>query len=295
MANSLQPEIYRSMIDEPHYEGTEGLPRDWHPMSPASLRRIYNENYEQRGLVLPDHEALHKPTDMVPYSEIHSEETMTIIQKLQTVMNDMQAEGKTAPVGVSANQIGISKRIFVIDGKFQNRGDKESQRIAFVNPRTLQPEMYIPQEHDSMLSEGCFSCLSAFCRIRRPSSVEAKADAIYVDNELIDVTELTLDGFLARVYLHELDHVNGKTIIDTVKDQIERFGEHRNRRLAAQAIWGPDELRKERVRRIRSGDFTWDYFLREREGIIRNMPGNIPETQLDAISSGEYDIRKFSS
>ena len=127
-----------------------------------------------------------------PISEI-TQEIKTLIQNMFTTMYGRYG------VGLSANQVGVSKRVFVMDTS--NSGLK---RYAFINPRIIE----FSNEFDRY-KEGCLSFPDVFAFVRRPK--EIKISAL---NEEGEVFELDLQGVDAVCYQHELDHLNGITFYD---------------------------------------------------------------------------------
>ena len=94
-------------------------------------------------------------------------------------------------LGLSANQCGITKRVFVI-------GTDQFQ-IACINPKVIS----VSEELDKGY-EGCLSFPALFLKIPRPKWVEAE----YI-NENGVVTKTKFEGLSARCYLHEMEHMDG--------------------------------------------------------------------------------------
>lgn len=101
-------------------------------------------------------------------------------------------------LGLSANQCGVSERIFVI-------GTDEFQMVC-INPKVLS---YGPEENGK---EGCLSFPGLFLNVNRPSWIEVE----YTD-ENGKVNQTKLEGISARCFLHELDHLNGIKYTNHVK------------------------------------------------------------------------------
>ncbi len=99
-------------------------------------------------------------------------------------------------VGLAAPQVGVSKKLIVID-----IGDKNILRL--INPVTIKAE------GKEEMEEGCLSVPKIYIRIRRAKSVIIKAL-----NENGRSIKVEATGLLARAILHEIDHLNGKFIID---------------------------------------------------------------------------------
>jgi len=100
-------------------------------------------------------------------------------------------------VGLAANQIGIARRIFVAspDGE---RG----QELAFFNPEIIKSAGSLKE------SEGCLSVPNLWEPIRRYKRVTLKATNLKGRAVVIKA-----EGLLARIFQHEVDHLNGKLFI----------------------------------------------------------------------------------
>jgi len=105
-------------------------------------------------------------------------------------------------VGLAAPQIGVLKRVVVIDvSEHQNGSPREPQ--YFINPVILEKKDYEVNE------EGCLSIPDIHEDIKRASYVKVR----YFDENL-DQYELEAEGLLAIALQHEIDHLNGKLFID---------------------------------------------------------------------------------
>ena len=104
--------------------------------------------------------------------------------------NMMHYEG----VGLSANQIGISERVFIM---MLNMETEET--ITCFNPRIIK------KYNDSVwCEEGCLSFPDEIINIQRPDRIVVK----YEDEDKKD-HKIKLSGMAARVFLHEFDHLEG--------------------------------------------------------------------------------------
>jgi len=110
--------------------------------------------------------------------------------------------------GLAAPQIGISKRVVVFrNGSFNERAPMQKgdgQYDVLVNPRITQ----IRGDREKA-QEGCLSCPDISADVFRSTSIKVKA----YDEKGAKVNK-RYQGFLARVVQHELDHLDGKLIID---------------------------------------------------------------------------------
>ena len=97
-------------------------------------------------------------------------------------------------VGLSANQIGIGERVFVMMVDID-----EEETITCFNPRIIKES-----KDEVVMEEGCLSYPDKFLEIKRPSSIVVK----YEDEEkVLHKTKMT--GYTARIFQHEYDHMEG--------------------------------------------------------------------------------------
>ena len=97
-------------------------------------------------------------------------------------------------VGLSANQIGIKERAFVMIS------DMESlDTITCFNPKVLKESKKLVK-----LEEGCLSYPDIFLDVDRPESIIVK-----YEDEGKKLHKIRLEGFIARIFLHEYDHMEG--------------------------------------------------------------------------------------
>ena len=130
----------------------------------------------------------------LPVEKIGKEEQVLMDDMLETMY---MAKG----IGLAAIQVGIPKRIIVIDIGNKN---KEKEPMYFVNPIIKNKN----SEH-STYEEGCLSVPNQFAEVNRPSSCEVE----YLDyngNKKI----LKASGLLATCIQHEMDHLEGILFID---------------------------------------------------------------------------------
>jgi peptide deformylase len=119
------------------------------------------------------------------------------------LIGDMVETMYAAPgVGLAAPQVGISKRIIVLDIDHDNPG---KQLLKLINPEIRQ------SEGEVLWEEGCLSVVDFTVEIKRAARVELKA----LDEREKEVL-LDAEGLLAVALQHEIDHLNGKLILDRV-------------------------------------------------------------------------------
>ena len=131
-----------------------------------------------------------------------SEPVEKIDKKIKNLMDDMLETMYAAPgIGLAAVQIGILKRIIVID--LSKEGEKKKP-IFIVNPEIIS------QSSDLVsYEEGCLSIPNQFAEVERPNTCKIK----FLDYEG-NKKELEAKGLLATCIQHEIDHLNGILFID---------------------------------------------------------------------------------
>tara|TARA_Y200000002_G_scaffold130968_1_gene107928 strand:+ start:437 stop:766 length:330 start_codon:yes stop_codon:yes gene_type:complete len=97
-------------------------------------------------------------------------------------------------VGLSANQIGIKERAFVMISNMESQ-----ETITCFNPKILKESKKLVR-----LEEGCLSYPEIFLDVDRPESIVVK-----YEDESKEVHKIRLEGFIARIFLHEYDHMEG--------------------------------------------------------------------------------------
>ncbi len=118
------------------------------------------------------------------------------------LLDDMLKTMYAAPgIGLAAVQIGILKRIIVID---ISKKEDEKKPIFLINP-----EIIFQSKKTSLFEEGCLSIPGHFAEIERPANCKVK----YIDYEGKQA-ELNAEGLLSTCIQHEIDHLNGVLFID---------------------------------------------------------------------------------
>ncbi|RPH01179.1 MAG: peptide deformylase [Candidatus Pelagibacter sp. TMED153] len=130
------------------------------------------------------------------------------------LMDDMLETMYQAPgIGLAAVQIGILKRLVVIDIS----KDEEKKNPIFL----INPEIVNLSEQTSIYEEGCLSIPGQFAEVERPAECTLKYIDYYGKEK-----ELKADGLLSTCIQHEVDHLNGILFIDYLsklkKDMIIR-------------------------------------------------------------------------
>jgi peptide deformylase len=104
-------------------------------------------------------------------------------------------------VGLAANQVGVLKRLFTWEVE---REDADPLGGAVVNPVLLDSSEELESD-----DEGCLSFPGLFYPVSRPLTVEVGYQDLGGEHHRVP-----LEGFLARIWLHEMDHLNGILFVD---------------------------------------------------------------------------------
>ena len=122
-----------------------------------------------------------------------------ITPEILNLIKDMAETMYTASgVGLAASQVGVPKRIILVDGE-------EDGLIVLINP------MIIKSEGEIVAEEGCLSVPDIYSQVKRSSKVTVKAL-----NENGDPIEITKEGLTSRALQHEIDHLDGILFIDRI-------------------------------------------------------------------------------
>ncbi|MCX6577049.1 MAG: peptide deformylase [Candidatus Aminicenantes bacterium] len=120
-----------------------------------------------------------------------------IVEIAQNMIETMHA----APgLGLSAPQVDVSRRLITVDLSI---GEKKEDLIVLINPELVHQEGRVVRE------EGCLSVPEVYEKIGRPQKIIIKGLDLAGKEKKIEAIDL-----LARVFCHEIDHLNGRLFID---------------------------------------------------------------------------------
>ena len=148
-----------------------------------------------------------------------------IDESLHTLIDDMIDTMYAAPgVGLAANQVGVSKRLMLID---LSVGKRPGELYVCINPQIVETEGMITED------EGCLSIPDFTELVTRPERVKLK----YTDRNGAE-REMWGQGLMAKAMCHETDHLNGLLYIDHLRgfkrDRILK----KIQKLAKSGMWG---------------------------------------------------------
>ncbi|MEO8785130.1 MAG: peptide deformylase [Candidatus Saccharimonadales bacterium] len=186
--------------------------------------RLTNPKEFELKLVSPNTEVLNQVSEEISPEAISHKATQELIDAMLRVANGEQGDKKRRTmVGLSAPQVGISKRVIVVDTASTGMGETPVLK-AYVNPAIVSMS-----EQTEAGREGCFSTGNVCGNVDRSSEVTIEA----YDRQGNQVTE-TWTGFTARIFQHEIDHLDGVRFPDRITDDAklhwvepDKFGEYR--------------------------------------------------------------------
>ncbi|MEO5773135.1 MAG: peptide deformylase [Sphingomicrobium sp.] len=131
----------------------------------------------------------------------------TVDDDLRALVADMFETMYAAPgIGLAAIQVGVPKRVLVIDLQEPEEEDGEPVR----DPRVfINPEIVTASEQEIPYTEGCLSIPDQYADVDRPDRIKAR----WLDEKGI-AHEEDIDGLLAVCLQHEMDHLDGVLFID---------------------------------------------------------------------------------
>ena len=141
---------------------------------------------------------LRRKTEVFDFKKHGKEDIRKLLERMKKVMK--LANG----IGLSANQIGFTYRIFIAQVPAENGGYKF---YAIFNP-----EIEKPSKEKMLFEEGCLSIPGMYGSVNRPDKVTLNG---FDKNGR--ALKIKAWGLLARVFQHEVDHLNGYLFIDRTK------------------------------------------------------------------------------
>lgn len=149
--------------------------------------------------------------------EVFDDSLKTLVSDMFETMYD--AEG----VGLAAPQIGVSKRIFVMDCTHSPDGER---KFALINPEIVM------QEGEQYGGEGCLSFPGIYSDVRRNLRTVVRFQDADGKQQEIDVTELE-----ARCVLHENDHLDGIVFLDRMSALKREIAKRKINKLRKTGEW----------------------------------------------------------
>jgi peptide deformylase len=141
-----------------------------------------------------------------------TDEIRQLVTNMETATLDWE-DSREHEIGVAlaAVQIDALMRVVVIRTDFDDKKDRTFQ--VFINPEITKYEGKLVEDY-----EGCLSVEDIYGKIPRHDKIKIKALGLD-GNEF----RVTAEGFLARIFQHEIDHTNGILFVDHIKDDTSAF------------------------------------------------------------------------
>jgi peptide deformylase len=147
---------------------------------------------------------LRKRSSRVTLEEVLAPEFQEFLDDMVDTMRALDG------VGLAAPQVFQSKNVIVIESEENQRyvGSSNLSLIVMLNPKIISAS-----EETIEGWEGCLSLENLRGRVSRSSKIEVKGF-----NRFMEPMSLAAEGFLAVVFQHEIDHLNGTLFVDRMKD-----------------------------------------------------------------------------
>ena len=149
-------------------------------------------------------------------SKLLREKSLTVEnvdEDLQKLMDDMLETMYAAPgIGLAAIQVGVPKRVIVLDIGWQNKPEStnDEKQVVRKNPMYfVNPEIITKSTNNSTYEEGCLSVPGQFAEIERPDKCHIRYLDYYGQPK-----EIVAEGMFATCIQHEIDHLEGILFID---------------------------------------------------------------------------------
>lgn len=128
-------------------------------------------------------------------------------QSLQTLIDDMVETMREAPgVGLAAPQVGVSQRLVVIEYAMNDSEDEDAPKKLFT---LVNPEIIKMSEETEEGVEACLSIPGLVGEVERSAQILVRAQ-----NRHGQVVKIKARGWLARIFQHEIDHLDGVLFTD---------------------------------------------------------------------------------
>ncbi len=144
-------------------------------------------------------------------SDVHDAEILQIVEAMQVTL------ASTSGVGIAAPQISRSKQIIIMASRPTPRYPSAPQMEPTV---MINPGFRALSEVKEKDWEGCLSIPGIRALVPRYRGIMIH----YIDQQG-DFVEVELSGFVARIFQHEVDHLEGKTDLDRVENNMDIFAE----------------------------------------------------------------------
>lgn len=155
--------------------------------------------YEHLDFVPPASPVLSTVAEEIPITSITKPDTQALIDKILEMAGANRSDPtRRVLVGLAAPQLGIAKRVILVDTGANGKGSVSNVQI-FINPVILSQS-----EEQNEWYEACYSTSYVTGIVPRSTTV-----TIFAYNEAGEPVTGTYSGYVARIFQHEIDHLNG--------------------------------------------------------------------------------------
>lgn len=143
---------------------------------------------------------------------IISDEINQLIEDMKTATIDWEnSREHEVGVALAAVQVDRLHRVIIVREDFNDKANHNFE--VFINPEIVKFEGEIEEDF-----EGCLSVRDVYGKVPRHTKIRVKAQ-----NQSGTEVRLRAQGFLARVFQHEIDHTNGKLFVDHIQEKPDAF------------------------------------------------------------------------
>ncbi|HEX7724567.1 MAG TPA: peptide deformylase [Candidatus Paceibacterota bacterium] len=178
-----------------------------------------------KAFVPPNSPILRQKAELLRDEEIGSSQTKQHIKTmLRVALGEQNYISTPLLVGLAAPQIGIPKRIILVDVAANGKGSVGNLHV-FINPEIIWSSADLDRWYEGCFSTGCICGI-----VHRPENIRVKWINADGSREM-----RAFSGYTARIFQHEIDHLDGKVFVDRILDDddihwVERskFAAYRN-------------------------------------------------------------------
>lgn len=175
-------------------------------------------------IVTIPHPALRKVSTPIETRDLCSKTFIQLLADMSTALAT-----RDDGVGLSAPQIAVNKRVFVVSGKVFNKdwlNDKKTKSVMPPDEYFINPIVTKASKKLATAEEGCLSIPKMYGMVKRPATVSIQYITVSGEMKTKKAT-----GLLARIFQHEIDHLDGILFTDKATDVKEMKDDERNQEL----------------------------------------------------------------
>jgi len=155
------------------------------------------------------HENLRKKSQKISFID---EDVKKLVENMKSATLDWEAKREhEIGVALAAVQINELRRVVIIKEDFDDKS-KNTYHV-YINPKIIKLMGAVEEDF-----EGCLSVMDIYGKVPRHNKVKVEAQDLQGN-----IVRITAEGFLARVFQHEIDHTNGILFVDHIKDKADKF------------------------------------------------------------------------